>query len=194
MNIEIIKKLIARKDEHTSSVVADIQMLNVQIRDLNLKIEEAKAKLSYLEASRVEIATEKAMLVQAIGEQAVTLPAGNSMSRHLGDKFVVQVIGDGSMNAQTYDLQTFDLSDGEPKVRQHTIDVRRYAVMVTLRDGPCTTSALIEAFEKLGFRVSDENEVANLSAILSRTSFFTSENRRWKLDTSKLLAAPRRMP
>jgi hypothetical protein len=194
MDIEIVKKLIAMKDARDSALSAEAQGLHAQVRDHASKLEEAKQRLSMVESLRSEVAAEKAMLMQAIGEQTIRLPTVDDLRQLAVNKFVVKIQSAGSQDVISIDLRTVDLSDGEPKVRQHTVEVRRYAVMVTLQTGPRSTSELITEFEKLGFRVADENEVANLSAILSRTSFFKSENRRWHLDTSKLLAAPRRLP
>jgi hypothetical protein len=191
MDVEIVKKLIAMKDDRMAKLSAEAQGLNAQLRDIVVKLEEVKQRLTVIESARGEAASEKAMLVQAIGGQVLRMPSPDDFNQHVNSGFIVKIQGDSTQGAISLDLRTVDLSDGEPKVRQHTTDVRRYAVLVTLRTGPRSTSELITEFERLGFRVADENEVANLSAILSRTSFFKSENRRWHLDTTKLLSAPR---
>jgi hypothetical protein len=190
LDVEIIKKLIALKDERMAAFSAEAQGLNAQLRDLLPKVDEVKHRLVAIEAARSEVVHERAMLFQAIGGQTLRMPSSADFNQNAKSGFVVEIRSDNSQGSIPLDLSTVDLSDGEPKVRQHTTEVRKHAVLVTLRTGPRSTSELIKEFETLGFRVAEENEVANLSAILSRTSFFKSENRKWHLDITKLLSAP----
>ncbi|MDP2080589.1 MAG: hypothetical protein U0934_05110 [Pseudotabrizicola sp.] len=191
MDTNILRKLIAMKDEKLSALSHEIPAVSHQLREVALKVEALKRQLSELEHLRATTSDEKAMLMQAIGDIPNELPDKPSMAQYTGDDLEVRVENPDTSEKTSYDLRKFDLSDGEPKVRQHTIDVRRYAVLITLRTGPRSTSELIDEFAQLGFRVAQENEVANLSAILSRTSFFKSVGRRWHLDTQKLLTAQR---
>jgi hypothetical protein len=191
MDVEILKKLIGMKQERMSSLSAEAHALNAQCRDLLTRLEEVKHRLATVESARNDIIAENSMLLQAIGDQTPQTYAHSDDDLSESGEFIVNIQGDGAQGVTPIDLRLIDFSDGEPKVRKHTLDVRRYAVLVTLQSGPRSTAELIAEFDRHGFQVAEENAVANLSAILSRTSFFKSENRRWHLDSAKLLSAPR---
>lgn len=193
MDTQIVEKMIVMKRAQLASVVSDFATSLAQLNELNARLTHAKYALQNLEASKQMLENDISMLSEAISQNPDQSVIVSNQEPTKNDQYCVKITDADGVRVYDVDLKALDLSDGEPKVRQHTIEVRRRAVLVTLKRGPLSTSELIEAFKVDGFLVSDENEVANLSAILSRTSFFSSVGRRWLLDTGKLLEA-RKMP
>jgi hypothetical protein len=183
-----ILKLIQIKEAEKADLGKDAASYAASLQDHERLAVEQRALLADNNVRQLRISEEIALLRQAIGD----VESEHPVDILVGDnQFVIEIPGIPGTKLRSVDVRELDLSDGEPKVRQHTIEVRRRVVLLTAKRGPLSSAQIIELLASSGFAVSDGNAIANLSAILSRTSFFSSQARRWHLDLTKLLSAPR---
>jgi hypothetical protein len=183
-----ILKLIQMKEVERADLGKDAADYAALMQEHERKAVEIRALLAEISARQMRVSEEISLLRQAIGSEVSESPADIST---IDNQFMIEISSMPGTPPRKIDVRELDLSDGEPKVRQHTIEVRRRVVILLATHGPMSSSDIIEAMRSSGFTVSIENEVANLSAILSRTTFFSSQARRWHLDATKLLSAPR---
>jgi hypothetical protein len=180
-----IVTLLRMKEADGLSLDADIAQDTATLQDHERRVTEIRARLSDKISRNQRVREEVALLRSALGSQDATIPSNAEID---DSAFVIEVAAMPGAESKRIDLRSLDLSDNEPKVRQHTVEVRRRAAALLVRHGPSTTAELVAWLEKDRFVVSEDKQVANLSAILSRTSFFESRARRWHIDIPKLLS------
>jgi hypothetical protein len=180
-----IVTLLKMKEAEGLSLDADIAQDTAKLQDEERKAAETRTRLTDKISRNQKVRDEVSLLRSALGSQVATETANADADE---SAFVIEVAAMPGAESKRIDLRSLDLSDNEPKVRAHTVEVRRRAAALLVRHGPSTTAELVAWLEKDRFIVSDDKQVANLSAILSRTSFFESRARRWHIDIPMLLS------
>ena len=179
MDINLVRQVIAEdrnilneKKQQLRDKMARRDRLQEQYQSESLACERLQEELSVIQ-SRVET------LSQAVGDVAgpAMMPAAEP-----GQNTAIS-------EPPRLDIEVMDYSDRESRVRDHTVKIRKAVAKILLDGREMSTQSIVEALEKDGIIVSDGNKVANLSAILSRASFFNSQNRKWTLDVEKLRMA-----
>lgn len=180
--------LLRMKEAEDADLNSEISHDTAMMQEFERKAAEVRTKLTDRNSRLQKLKEEISLLRSALGGEIES--ESDEIEQHTNE-FTIDLVKSGGAASVKVDLKSLDLSDNEPKVRQHTIEVRRRTVAFVARNGPSTTADLVEWLTKDGFKVSEDKQVANLSAILSRTSFFESKSRRWHLDADKLLAVRR---
>lgn len=185
MDRSAIKELVTKKQAQQDSVMQSIATLRSKISELTAALGAATELKSRLDIELQSLAEDVRILSYAIG-----LDEDRSASSMINEGPAIpglEVKSPGIEQAPiALDLDTADMSNGERRVQQHTLDVRRNVAKFLKNRGASATIEIVEHLDEIGQPISEENKVANLSAILSRTKFFESKNRRWTLDMSAL--------
>ncbi len=185
-----ILKLLLIKEAEVAAISKDVALLSAEVHETEKRLATARSLFADRSKRQQALQEEIELLKSAMGpEERETSPDSTLTTTNTQRPFQVELAIPPDGMLVKVDLNDMDLSDGEPKVRQHTIEVRKRAIALIAKRGPLASAQIIDAFDADGFSVSSDKQVANLSAVLSRTSFFTSTSRRWHLDVKKLLAA-----
>lgn len=177
-----IQNLITRKkaefDELSQSrakVLSRIDELEARLKNERFELTQIDERLASATADQISLE----IISKELGQEPTTSD-GNPDG--IAQKLPLPVLE----TSDSFNFDSADMTDGEPRARELTIEARREIAKALFKDGPKTTAELVTVLKKSSVIFPEHNAIANLSAILSRTSFFVSERRMWRLDLEKL--------